>query len=263
MKDSSVPLLRRVLRWPGRRLRVLQVRSASRCYFRSLEGVHRGRRGFVIGNGPSLRMEDLERLQGEICIASNKIYLAFEKTAWRPTYHTVMDPIVIGKIGAKLGDHIASTHAPEALVDAIDPRCRVHGLRYLGVVEGDPRERVCFSDNVGLGVYGGFTVTFENLQLARHLGLDPVYLLGCDHYYSGESNVKPADLTTHSGSATHFVPNYREPGEVSYAAPIREMTLAYQHAAEYARRQGWNLSNATRGGFLEVFPRTDLDRLLA
>lgn len=256
-------LVVRAWRWPWRRLQLQRVRRSSRAYFESIRGRYRGRRGFVIGNGPSLKVEDLERLQGEICIASNKIYLAFERIAWRPTYHTVVDPIVIQKIGAKLGDHIASTHVPERLVDAIDPRCQVNGFRYLGAVEGDPRERICFSDDLGMGVYGGFTVTFENLQFARHLGLDPVYLLGCDHYYSGESNAKPRELTTHSGSATHFVPNYREPGEVSYAAPIREMTLAYQHAAEYARRHAWTLCNATRGGHLEVFPRVDLDRLLA
>jgi hypothetical protein len=48
----------------------------------------------VIGNGPSLRPEDLDRLGSEITFASNKIYLVFDQIAWRPSYYSVCDPLV-------------------------------------------------------------------------------------------------------------------------------------------------------------------------
>ena len=53
----------------------------------------KGKRCFVIGAGPSLRMEDLDVLaeHNEICFASNKIYLAFERTSWRPDFYMVCD----------------------------------------------------------------------------------------------------------------------------------------------------------------------------
>lgn len=55
---------------------------------------HRGRRCFVVGNGPSLRMADLDRLVNEITFASNRIWLAFDQTPWRPSYYTMCDTIV-------------------------------------------------------------------------------------------------------------------------------------------------------------------------
>lgn len=56
--------------------------------------MHRGRRCFIVGNGPSLRIEDLDRLQGELTFASNRIFLAFEQTEWRPSYYTMCDAVV-------------------------------------------------------------------------------------------------------------------------------------------------------------------------
>ena len=55
--------------------------------------IHKGKRIFVIGNGPSLKYDDLEKLKKnkEICIAANKIYLAFDNTKWRPNYLCISD----------------------------------------------------------------------------------------------------------------------------------------------------------------------------
>ena len=35
-------------------------------YLLSLKNKHKGRRAFIIGTGPSLKLEDLEKLEGEI-----------------------------------------------------------------------------------------------------------------------------------------------------------------------------------------------------
>lgn len=59
-----------------------------------LKDIHRGNRAVVIGNGPSLKISDLDRLKDEITFASNRIYLAFEDTEWRPTYYTMCDAVV-------------------------------------------------------------------------------------------------------------------------------------------------------------------------
>lgn len=48
---------------------------------------------FYCATGPSLKMEDLDTLnqQGEYSIGVNRIYLAFDKTDWRPDYYVVCD----------------------------------------------------------------------------------------------------------------------------------------------------------------------------
>jgi len=51
----------------------LRFRSSDKAYWDSLKDIHKGQRGFIIGNGPSLQMSDLDLLVGDVSIASNKI----------------------------------------------------------------------------------------------------------------------------------------------------------------------------------------------
>lgn len=53
--------------------------------------IHKGKRCFIIGNGPSLRAEDLNKLSDEITLCGNRIYEIFDKTKWRPTYFFCID----------------------------------------------------------------------------------------------------------------------------------------------------------------------------
>src|SRR4030095_13353193 len=59
------------------------------------ENRHRGARCFIIGIGPSLAMTDLDKLRSELTFAANKIYLAFDKTDWRPNYYVAEDDHMI------------------------------------------------------------------------------------------------------------------------------------------------------------------------
>ena len=59
--------------------------SKSEDYWLKNKNLHKGKRGFIIGNGPSLKINDLDMPKNDISIASNKIYLAFNQTKWRPT----------------------------------------------------------------------------------------------------------------------------------------------------------------------------------
>lgn len=45
-----------------------------------LKNKYQGKRCFIIGNGPSLTAEDLDKLENEICFAANRIYNIFPKT---------------------------------------------------------------------------------------------------------------------------------------------------------------------------------------
>ena len=99
-------------------------------------------------------------------------------------------------------------------------------------------------------------------KFAVHLGLNPIYLIGCDHSYPGEVNVVHGQKVVAPTTSSHFLPNYRQPGEIVNAAPIEVMNEAFQCAREYAESHGIRILNATRGGKLEVFERCDLDSLI-
>ncbi len=61
---------------------------------KSFKDKHKNKRAFILGNGPSLKLEDIEKLDSEITFAANKIYLLFNETKWRPTYYFVEDDLV-------------------------------------------------------------------------------------------------------------------------------------------------------------------------
>jgi hypothetical protein len=244
-----------------RRARHWLLRRESRRYYASIRGRYTGRRGFVIGNGPSLKVADLTRLKDEITIASNKIFLAFPETPWRPTLHTMIDPLVIQKIGHEIGRHVALTHVPEFCAEKVSG-CRKITHWYRGEIAARPGREPQFIPDMATGLYCGATVTYDNLQLAVHLGLNPIYLLGCDHFYAGEKDIKPNVAIEAAEAQNHFIKGYRQPGELVNPAPIWLMTAAYEHARVYADQHGIRILNATRGGHLEVFERVELDTLV-
>jgi len=53
---------------------------------------YKGKRCFVIGNGPSLNKVDLSKLNGEIIIVMNFFYLNSVLEKWQPTFYCVADP---------------------------------------------------------------------------------------------------------------------------------------------------------------------------
>lgn len=237
-------------------------------YWQALKGKFCGKRGFVIGNGPSLRVNDLDLLKNEITIASNKIYLAFESTDWRPSFYTVCDPIVWKKIQSEIPGGIMRVHCPSYLEQnglCSRPVIIWKSLTYAGVRRSKDPDflGVEFSDNACNGFYVSSTVTFENLQLAVHLGLNPIYIIGCDHFYAGETNVKPDNPIVAGSVQNHFHPDYRKPGEIVNPAPIHIMERGYKEARIFSDLSGVEIYNATRGGHLNIFKRVDLDAVLS
>ena len=57
-----------------------------------------GKRCFLIGNGPSLKAEDLTKLyeNGEVTFAFNRVYNIFDDTGWRPTFYISQDEKMLG-----------------------------------------------------------------------------------------------------------------------------------------------------------------------
>src|SRR5574341_209049 len=58
----------------------------------ALRDSHKGKRAFIIGNGPSLRQTDLSKLRNEFTFGMNRIYLLFPElgvliVTFRLTYH--------------------------------------------------------------------------------------------------------------------------------------------------------------------------------
>lgn len=224
-----------------------------------LRNKHKDRRAFIIGNGPSLNKMDLGLLENEVTIASNGIFLAFERMGFVPTYYSIEDPLV------------AEDRAAEAA--AIKGVQRIYPHDLSEVLGGQsaifvPFRRSYwsfprFSSELTREAYWGGTVTAFNLQLAFHLGCDTVYLIGCDHNYLVKSDVKKdgARFTSTSDDPNHFDPSYFGKGYRWHDPNVDRMELAYQVCRKVFESDGRAVFNATVGGQLEVFTRVDYETL--
>ena len=205
-------------------------------------------------------MEDLERLKNEFTFASNKIYLAFDSTPWRPSYYVVEDDHMIEQHHREICQHIRGVKLVNAKWKDL-----FHGE---GSVICYPwshspvREFPKFSGNACDGLYCGYTVIFISLQLAYFMGFSRVYLLGVDFNYSltnsGESSVEHAEFHPRD----HFTPKYFTPGERRYLPQLDRAEKALHCAKEFFEADGRNVYNSTRGGKLEVFERVSLEDAL-
>ena len=116
--------------------------------------------------------------------------------------------------------------------------------------------------NVLDGIYDFRTITISNLQIAMHLGLNPIYIIGCDHYYKGENeNSESNSKSTVKNHTNHFIKGYRDKGETVNYTPIDIMTQGYDFVNEFAIKNDFKIYNATRGGHLESFERINFDTL--
>jgi hypothetical protein len=221
---------------------------------------HRGERCFVIGNGPSLKAEDLDLLKGEVSFAANKIYLLFSLTDWRPTYYCVYDDIVLQESHSRLNDLLScDIFYPCNTVFDIEDFQLMNGYYFFtdnrsALWRPPDGQRLEFSEAPTV-LHGGGTVTYTSLQLAAYMGFGEIVLLGMDHNYSLMVNGKGELIA--DGASDHFSPEYRDAG--IYIGNIDLMNAAYASAREYAERHGIRILNATRGGRLEVFERVDID----
>ena len=152
---------------------------------RGLKDHYRGRRCFVMGNGPTLLKCDLNQLSGEVTIVSNAHYLIWDRLTYVPTLLTVEDKLVAEDRGQEIRGLKGITKVlPFDLHDKLGEADRDTVYVYFErLYRGLPK----FSFDLRRVAYWGGTVSFFNLQLAAYLGCNPIVLIGFDHSYRYQS----------------------------------------------------------------------------
>lgn len=236
----------------------------SKRKIKSLKNSHYGERCFIIGNGPSLSIEDLDKLNNEFTIASHKIFTIFEDTNWRPKIYTAQDHKLILKCKKEISDMKVPLKII-ALVKKLSYK-KLIGIDGVDFIEMriDKQLKPIFSKDVSKCIYEGMTVSFMNIQLAVYMGFKEIYLLGIDHSYSIErksDNTIVINNDLKNYFSDKYVSDEFEKGDFNLPCTDKS-TLAYISAKKYADENNIVIKNATRGGKLEVFERIDFDLLL-
>lgn len=232
---------------------------------------YQGRRCFVLGNGPSLREMDLSPLSDEITIGCNAVYKNFDEWGWHVNYLLFED---IEQTELRRHD-IPSVHGPIKLAglhnayafkaDADTYFMNVRNLDAEFMEDLFPQ----FSEDFGHIVHLASTVTYLGLQLAFHLGCDPVYLIGVDHNYGELPRLFPPCKITITEEnlplvrGLHLKDDYYSVGDVIGVPPVDYMEAGYRKARETFERHGRTVLNAGVNSALDVFDKVEFASLFA
>ena len=239
----------------------------------AFKNLYRNRRCFIIGNGPSLAIQDLNRLENEITFACNSIYALYKKTKWRPTYYCVNDSLVVRTI--TMPENVGRIQGQYKYLFSGISHWK-HFKELENVVFFNTKFGICddkkcakFSDDANKTIYVVGTIAYLMIQLAIYMGFSKIYLLGMDfsfsveQYHNGKIELK--EVQNHADLIEEEEVQYYSQIEklmgYSYVAKIDHQLWGYQAAKQYSDKHGIEIFNATRGGKLEVFPRVNFDDL--
>lgn len=247
---------------------VLKPQAYSRKINRYADLHKADERCFIIGNGPSLQIRDLEKLSGCTTFAANNMLEVFRHSSWTPTYYFISDLDLSKKL-----------FSSRQQVEYMCGHCAAFFAAVWGSLyryRDDPAftnlffftERICsndailFSEDVSAESYGYYTILYHMLQFAVYMGFRKIYLLGVDHTFS---NYQKSDGTVIQSSAVKrnhadFMSDYQT-ADAARLPQADKVENAYKAAHAYAEAHGIKIYNATRGGRLEIFERVDFDSL--
>ncbi len=212
-----------------------------------LKDAYKGKRCYILGNGPSLNKTDLARLKDEVTIGLNRIYLKFDEIGFSTTFLCCVNDLVL----QQFGDDIVRQDS-QILVDAKAGPFPDTGrpLYYMTAMPG-----AGFTPDLSQHTwYPGATVTYAAMQLAYHLGCSEVILLGVDHNF-GHSGRAHLVEKSQGNDANHFDPNYFGKDVLWQFPDLVESELNFATARAAFELNGRQIKDATVGGKLTVFPK--------
>lgn len=232
---------------------------------------HQGRRCFVIGNGPSLKEQDLSPLANEITFVANYFHHhPIISESWQPKYYCLSDPAYFdGREPIESIRDIVRTipaapffvpHYASQFLETSGalPQDRTY---YVGLTSGMEDEWDALPDftNVTPGVQ---TVVQLGIMAAMFMGCSTIYLMGLDHNWLSHGGVP---INFYSKEEVKNQPQGNV-GGWDYKSLMLAMTTiwqVYEMHQRIANRHGIKIINVTHGGFLDVFERARYEDIVS
>lgn len=244
--------------------RIISIFDSNYKTLSHLKGIHEGERCFIVATGPSLRIEDLDKLKEEYSFSVNSIFLATQETDWRSTYYVCLDERHFDNMLKKYPNQINeickenkffNITTRKSNINSLKkiekklfiPISRINQLNYTGKRNPD---KFFFRTNPVQGIYNSGTVTNSAIILAMYMGFNKIYLLGTDCNYSDKIKHVGEDWNDKTMSI-----NEQELIEL-------RMKNGFEEISKMAKKYNVEIYNATRGGMLESFPRINFDDIV-
>jgi hypothetical protein len=250
---------------------VEQVVPGNRSRLSALKDTHKGERCFVIGNGPSLKVADLDLLKenGIFSFASKRISAIFEHTQWRPDVWGVSDLDFISLYHEEMSE-LEGFIKLAPCQSILNLNLPIREAIYYPFIQMD-RTPCWFNQDVTRGVHFWGTITCKLINFAVYMGFTEIYLLGVDNSYPVKKD-EDGRFTLDPSKDAHFDKNYYKNEKETKKAfsniddfekSYQYMQQAYKDVKWFCDSLGVKVINATRGGELEIYPRTDFDHIFS
>jgi hypothetical protein len=218
----------------------------------SYHNIHKNKRCFIVANGPSINVTNLDYLKNEFSFGLNRIYLNFEKSEFRPTYFLTMNELIL----EQFGNEISRLEMPKfvnwnrrALFDTKD-RSIIY-LKSKMVFQDD------FQNDLTQPLVVGGTVTFVALQLAFYMGFSEVIIVGLDHKYDEKGTPSVSVTRNEEKDSSHFHPNYFPKGSKWQPPDLVRSEIDFSIALDFFTKNGRTIKDATINGHCPIFEKTD------
>lgn len=236
---------------------------------KSLENQYDGGRCFIIGNGPSLSAADLEQIKGEVSFASNKIFLIYDATTWRPNFYSVEDRLVFDQCFDTIR-RLSESHKLFP-VQMFDDELKLPDVTRFPILPPknwnkplDDPAFPSFNANLQSGIAWGSTIVYTQIQMAIAMGFKELCILGLDHQYRLGSAVEGEQgVMVSEGEQNHFHPKYRVAGEKWHAPNLHVLEVSYAKAKSEAEALDVKIINCSRQTALPIFKQESLESVLA
>ena len=232
-------------------------------YMKKIHDTHLGESCFIVGNGPSLTVEDLTALHNQKIdsFAVNRIYKIFDKTPWKPTYYVSTDPVLIRDFLPEVSA-LLIPHKFIPLQNRYYHGIKVKDAHYFFRNDNRAKDQTDgFSLNCTEQVNMRGTVTIACMQLAMHMGYRHIYLLGIDHNFD-KVITENGEIIIDPSVKNYFIEGYDSDVAKEVQHDLGTTTKAYMDVKKFIDKHDVHIYNASRQTKLEVFPKVTFEQAL-
>lgn len=237
-----------------------------------LRGLHRGKRCFILCNGPTVRKQNLRPLKGEVVFSVSNGYHHPDFSVFTPRYHCVPQ-VTYGRLNEedvirwfnemheKLGDaelFLSTTEEKLVRTHRLFPGRNIHYVLLYDRLEDRLSDTI---PDIAGPIPRVQSVPIMVLMTALYMGFIEIYLLGTDHdhfltgeykYFYEPTVLRGKDVST-DASGRLVTTRYDDFHELGH------LWRQYRAIRNIANANDVKIWNATAGGALDEFPRVKLE----
>jgi hypothetical protein len=210
---------------------------------------------YIIGCGPSLRVEDLDSIKNKyFSISSHRIYKIYGKTEWRPNLYIHQDEALyrqakeIVLLNSKLSQYCAFPEFYVKYDEIRDHHC------YYFKLKKNPQKKLKLTNSFEDYICNGSTITYTSIEIARLLGFNEIRLLGIDNTFKVYLNEK--NQIVENNSIIEYYDETINNKNINLPRP-HLVKKSYEFLKSQSLIYNYRIFNYSKTSKLDIFERPD------